>query len=269
MNKKYYLIVDEIQKGPFSVEELKDFDLNKNDLIWFEDLEDWTPLEKIDELSSLIKKVPPPIKSNVVSPPPINKEVKTIEKESFVQKYKWYVLGSVGLIVLLIIAISTQNKDSLNEQSNSSSTTNNTSLIDSTASISTPDASEKKELSPDELREQLLNKEQNNPLEYLSVSGSMKENKVKTQNGTMFRSSKWEKDGYILEGYIGNSATIASFKDVKINVSFISNTGSVIKETDFIIYDYVPATNGITYKQKIYAPEGTVNYEVSIVSASY
>lgn len=259
MNKKYYLIVDEIQKGPFSFEELKDFRLNKNDLIWFEDLENWTPLEKIDELSSLIKKVPPPIKTNTVSSPPINIEVKTIEKESFVPKYKWYVLGAFGLIVLLVIAISNQNKNSHNEQSNTSSKTN----------ISTPDVQEKTELSPDELRKQLLNKEQSNPLKYLTINGSMRENKVKTQHGTMFRSSKWKKDGYTLEGYIGNSASLASFKDVKVVVSFISNTGSVIEGTDFIVYDYVPSKNGITYKQKIYPPEGFSSYEVSIADAKY
>jgi hypothetical protein len=259
MTNKYYLIVDEIQKGPFSFEELKDFSLNKNDLIWFEDLVDWTPIEKIDELSSLIKKVPPPIKKSAVLPPPINNEVKTIEKESFVPKYKWYVLGVVGLIVLLVIAISTKNKNSHNEQSNTSSKTN----------ISIPDVQEKKELSSNELREQLLKKEQSNPLKYLTVNGSMRENKVKIQHSTMFRSSKWKKDGYILEGYIGNSASIASFKDVKVVVSFISNTGSVIEETGFVVYDYVPSTNGITYKQKIYAPEGFSSYEFSIDDAIY
>lgn len=268
MNKKYYLIIDEIQKGPFSIEELKEFDLNKNDLIWFEDLQDWMPLEKIEELSSLIKKVPPPIKPKLVSPPPLNKEVKTNE-ESFIQKNKWYVLGVVGLIVLLMIAISTQNKDSINEQSNSSSIVTNSSLIDSTTNTSNFDAPKKKELSPDELREQLLNKEQSNPLKYLTINGSMTENKVKVQNGTMFRSSKWKKDGYILEGYIGNSASIASFKDIKIVVSFVSSTGSIIEETDFIVYDYVPSTDGITYKKKIYAPEGFASYEVSIADAKY
>jgi hypothetical protein len=121
----------------------------------------------------------------------------------------------------------------------------------------------------DELRKQLLNKEQSNPLKYLTVKGSMKENKVKTQHGTMFRSSKWKKDGYILEVYIGNSASIASFKDVKVVVSFISNTGSVIEGTDFIVYDYVPSKNGITYKQKIYPPEDFSSYEVSIADAKY
>lgn len=270
MNKKYYLIVDEIQKGPFTVEELKDFNLKKDDLVWFEELEDWTPLAKIEELSSLVKKVPPPIKTNVVLPPPIKKEVDKIEKKSFLAQNKWYVLGGIGLVILLMIAILTQNEDSVKEQPESSSTTNsNSSFVDSTSNFKTFEVEEKKELTPNELREQLLNKEQSNPLKYLTVSGSLTENKVKIQNGTMFRSSKWKKDGYILEGYIGNSASIASFKDVKIRVSFLSNTGSVIEQLDLIIYEYVPSTDGIVYKEKVYAPDGFSNYEVSIVDAKY
>jgi hypothetical protein len=261
MNKKYYIIVEEIQEGPFSIEELKDFSLNKSDLIWFEDLEDWTPLEKIDELSIFINKVPPPFKSKVVSPKPLINEVKKIEKESFVQKFKLYIFCAVGFFILSIIVVSNQNNQPNSEQVNVDTT--------ATKNISIPDVQKKEELSPNELREQLLNKEQSNPLKYLTVNGSMRENKVQIRNGTMFRSSKWKIDGYILEVYVDNSASLATFKDVKIVVSFISSTGSVISETNFIIYDYVPSKDGITYEQKIYAPENYSSYEISIADAKY
>ena len=120
-----------------------------------------------------------------------------------------------------------------------------------------------------ELKQQLLEKEQSNPLNYLRVTGSMSENKVKTKHGTFFRSSEWKMDGYILEGYITNLATIASFKDVKVRINFISSTGSTINNTDFVIYDFVPANDGISYKEKIYLPEGTATYEISILKAKY
>lgn len=266
MTKKYYLIVDDIQKGPFTLEELKSFELDKNRLVWFEELEDWTPIEKVRELSHIIKRVPPP--------PPVSTYIKTKEKNSFFNQYKWYFMGGLVLLLLLIIAIFTQNKaqtsskEPFSSEQKSPVEENNIQINPSTQTKDF-EPIEKREMSPSELRQQLLEKEKTNPLNYLSINGSMSENKVKTKHGTMFRSSEWKVDGYILEGYITNTATIATFKDITVRISFISSTGSTINNTDFVVYDFVPANDGISYKEKIYPPEGTVTYEVSILRAKY
>lgn len=274
MDKKYYLIVDDIQKGPFTLEELKSFELDKSRLIWFEELEDWTPLEKIGELSHIIKRVPPPIKTFVASPPPVSTKFEAVEKDSFFKTNKWYIIGGFVLLLLLTIAFFTQNKEQTpSEELFSSEQTEpvqeNNVQINSSSQTNDFEPFQERELSPSQLRQQLLEKEQSNPLNYLSVNGNLSENKVKTRHATMFRSSKWKKDGYNLEGYISNSATIASFKDIVVRVSYISGTGTIIDNTDFVVYDFVPANDAISIKQKVYAPEGTSNYEVSIVSASY
>jgi hypothetical protein len=274
MDKKYYLILDDIQKGPFTLEELKSFELDKSRLVWFEELEDWTPIEKIGELSHIIKRVPPPIKPVVPSPPPVSTKFEAEEKDSFFKTNKWYFIGGFVLLLLLAMVFFTQNKEqTLSEEPLSSEQTEavqeDNTQINSSLQTNDFESFEERELSPSQLRQQLLEKEQSNPLSYLSVNGSMFENKVKTKHGTFFRSSEWKVDGYILEGYITNTATIASFKDITVRISFISSTGSTIDNTDFVVYDYVPANDGISYKEKIYPPEGTVTYEVSILSAKY
>jgi hypothetical protein len=171
---------------------------------------------------------------------------------------------------LLTLAIFSQNKEQTSSEASFSSEQTDpvqeNSILEPSRGF---EAIQERELSPSELRQQLLEKEQSNPLNYLSVTGSMSQNKVKTRHGTMFRSSKWKVDGYMLEAYISNTATIASFKDITISVSFISSTGSIIDNTDFVVYDFVPANDAISIKQKIYAPEGTSNYEISVVKAKY
>jgi hypothetical protein len=270
MSKKYYLIVEDIQKGPFTLDELKSFELDKSRLIWFEELEDWTPLEKIGALSHIIKKVPPPIKPFVPLPPPITNKVEAIEKASFFKTNKWYIIGGFVLLLLLTLVIFSQKKEQTpSEESFLSEQTK--PVQENNVSVTSRDfeSFQERELTPSELKQQLLEKEQSNPLNYLRVTGSMSENKVKTKHGTFFRSSEWKMDGYILEGYITNLATIASFKDVKVRINFISSTGSTINNTDFVIYDFVPANDGISYKEKIYLPEGTATYEISILKAKY
>lgn len=274
MTKKYYLILDDIQKGPFTLEELKSFELDKSRLVWFEELEDWTPLEKIGELSHIIKRVPPPIKPFVAKPPPVRTKFEVTKKDSFFKTNKWYFIVGFVLLLLLTIAFFTQNKEQTSSEEplsseQTSTLQENNIQINSTAQTNDFKPIEERELSPSELREQLLEKEQSRPLNYLSINGSLSENKVKTKHGTFFRSSEWKVDGYMLEGYITNTATIATFKDITVRISFISSTGSTIDKIDFVVYDFVPANDGISYKEKIYPPEGTVTYEVSILRAKY
>ena len=111
MDKKYYLILDNIQKGPFTLEELRSFELDKNRLVWFEELEDWTPIEKVRELSHIIKRVPPPIKPFVASPPPVSTKFEAVEKDSFFKTNKWYFIGGFVLLLLLAITFFSQNKE--------------------------------------------------------------------------------------------------------------------------------------------------------------
>lgn len=57
--KKYFIAEDDEQKGPFSLNELKEMGISKTTLIWKEGFEDWTEAGKIEKLQSLLKITPP------------------------------------------------------------------------------------------------------------------------------------------------------------------------------------------------------------------
>lgn len=61
MEKKYYIVIDNEQAGPYSIEELKDLKIKKDSLVWKEGLENWVVAESIEELKPLFIATPPPI----------------------------------------------------------------------------------------------------------------------------------------------------------------------------------------------------------------
>lgn len=77
--KKYYFLRGEQRMGPFTVDELKQQDIDRQTWIWFEGLEKWTRLNEITELIEVWSTLPPPVKSGYESsnsyqapPPPPN-----------------------------------------------------------------------------------------------------------------------------------------------------------------------------------------------------
>ena len=74
--KKYFYLKNEKKIGPLSLEELSDADVNKDTLVWFQGLEDWTPMHQVKELKSILNSKPPPIP---IGPPPITKVKSNLE----------------------------------------------------------------------------------------------------------------------------------------------------------------------------------------------
>ena len=73
--RKYFYLKNEKKIGPLSLEKLSASDVNKDTLVWFQGLEDWTPMHQVKELKSILNSKPPPIP---IGPPPITK-VKSTE----------------------------------------------------------------------------------------------------------------------------------------------------------------------------------------------
>lgn len=64
MNKnetKFYVVVNNQQKGPFSIDELKLIEINRDTLVWSQEMTDWSKAEDINGLSFLFLKTPPQI----------------------------------------------------------------------------------------------------------------------------------------------------------------------------------------------------------------
>lgn len=59
--KEYFYENDGKQFGPVDIESLKIIQITGETLIWFEGLPEWTRAKEIQELSDIIKKLPPPL----------------------------------------------------------------------------------------------------------------------------------------------------------------------------------------------------------------
>lgn len=57
----FYIHKDDQQKGPFTIEELKDLKITRETMVWFEGADDWKKAVEIEELKEVIKSIPPPI----------------------------------------------------------------------------------------------------------------------------------------------------------------------------------------------------------------
>jgi hypothetical protein len=80
--KKYFYSDGKEKHGPFSSEELRTENINKETLIWFEGLEDWVPAKDIKEIEEILQLIPPPIPTNAIENNSENKEARKIIEES-------------------------------------------------------------------------------------------------------------------------------------------------------------------------------------------
>jgi len=112
--KKYYIVIEGAQKGPFSIDELKKLKITGSTLIWTEELENWVAAKNIEALKEIIKKSPPPIPNQTsilrVKAEVINKNEKLISpstevaiaKES-INIFQYIIAGGViGVLTYLI-----------------------------------------------------------------------------------------------------------------------------------------------------------------------
>jgi hypothetical protein len=60
--RKYFYNDGKEKFGPFTLDELKEQNLSRDTKVWFYGLNNWEPLSDIEELSSLINSIPPPLK---------------------------------------------------------------------------------------------------------------------------------------------------------------------------------------------------------------
>jgi hypothetical protein len=120
--QKFYIHKDDSQQGPFSIDELKDIQISRETLVWFEGEENWKKANDVDELKSLFKSIPPPI--NIIQPPitppiiPIIEETKEalapqIDKKP-TKKKTTLIIGGSAVLLLGIIGIFVYS----NQQSN-------------------------------------------------------------------------------------------------------------------------------------------------------
>ncbi len=122
-------------------------------------------------------------------------------------------------------------------------------------------------LSPEQLKNQLRLLEESNPVQHIEMTTSFTPNRILVQKPTLFSKSKYANDGYLLTGVIKNNASIAKFKDAEIVITFLSETNTSISSNNLILYKYLNPNEPISFEFKVYPPDGTKDYKITIKTA--
>ncbi|MEP6615971.1 MAG: hypothetical protein ABJA57_05300 [Ginsengibacter sp.] len=101
-------------------------------------------------------------------------------------------------------------------------------------------------------KEELHAQEKKNPLNFLIVDGQNKHNLI----GQM-----------VIKGSITNKASVATFKDVDLKLSFYSKTGAMLESDKETIYEVISPGASKNFKTKYFAPKGADSVAFEILSA--
>lgn len=244
----YYLFENGKQKGPFSFEDLKKRLITAGTAVWREGMTEWSEAGKMEELASILVKTPPAYPSDTKQERPSHPYLSSIsetgEKDKRPGKYvAWIAIGAAAIITIAYL-----NIDSAGPVENAS-----TAVAVSQEVKSPPAFSISKQPSPEEQRTVLSQKEKQNPKLYIS------------------NNSDWRKKligGTVLEGTLINRAKTTGFKDIVLEVQWLSKTNEVIETKPFTVDDLVGAGKTIKYKLKCSGPSRFGNVRASVVSAT-
>ncbi|MBC8033256.1 MAG: hypothetical protein H7Y03_03865 [Chitinophagaceae bacterium] len=107
--------------------------------------------------------------------------------------------------------------------------------------------------SPEELRKDSLVQERSHPENYLIQEGRWRKNIIGQT---------------VLEGTITSKATVADFKDVQLQVVWLTKTNTELRTNIYPVFEYFAAGKTVPYKIKAVAPSGTSNIRVTVHTAA-
>jgi hypothetical protein len=288
---KYFIIQHENQLGPYSIEDLGLAKIDKNTLVWYEGLLDWTKASELEELKDIFvsnAKIPPPIpeseKKAPPTPPNSSKSNNIPPQKNFISvskktNYLPYIGGAILLIFLICLAfrpnyskndsysnaednlknVSAEREfdESTNSNQNNSSNENSSSqdnLYSNNNSNYSPKVNKPQEKTEYELQEELKDKEEKKPLKYLNVDYKL-EYKVFTGEDK-------------ITGNVYNTATVADFTNVEIEITY-SNSFDVFLGSEIYYLDgIVNADNYTQFSTKVKSPSGTKKIGLKVISAT-
>lgn len=107
-------------------------------------------------------------------------------------------------------------------------------------------------VSYEKVKETLADKEKNNPVSFLSVSNADRKNLIGQT---------------VVKGTISNKATVCTYKDVELRLSFFSKTATKLDEVVETIYENIGPGKTVKFKTKYFAPKGTDSVAIKITKA--
>jgi hypothetical protein len=101
-------------------------------------------------------------------------------------------------------------------------------------------------------KESLLKKEEKNPASFIVVRGDSRKNIVGQT---------------VVKGTLINKASVATFKDVDIKLSFYSKTKALLETDRETIYQILNPGESQNFKTKYFAPKGTDSVGLEVLGA--
>lgn len=104
----------------------------------------------------------------------------------------------------------------------------------------------------EQTKETLAETEKKNPVRFLMVNGHDKRNIIGQT---------------VVKGTLLNKATVASYKDVQVELSFFSKTGALLEKDIETVYENITPGAAIDFKTKYFAPKGTDSVALKVMGA--
>lgn len=221
------------QKGPFTHDELKNQHINRDTLVWYDGIPDWTKASNIEALKDIFMTPPPiPQKDEKGSDATqIQPQPHTNKKKSKTVK----LVLSILLVIATLVIIEGINSGHISVED----------------FISRPKTEA-------ELRMELLSKENRMPLSYLSINQITFEKKFLafiTNEAT-------------ITGVVKNSASLSKYKDLRVRVNYYSATNTIFKSQDYVVYKYFPPQSNTPITLDVDFPDGFSKYGIEILGAT-
>ena len=100
----------------------------------------------------------------------------------------------------------------------------------------------------------LEEKEKKNPVAFLTVSSRDKHNLIGQT---------------VIKGNVSNTAKVCTYKDVQLELSFFSKTGTLLEKDIETVYDLIAPGKSAGFKTKYFAPKGTDSVAIKVLGAKF
>lgn len=286
--KKYYTLIQQKPVGPFSVEELIQNGIKKDDLIWFAGQENWIKAKELQELAgyfeiSSMEENPitdvtginfPPIPNSTSqistenenkNPNTTNNELIKVKDPSNKIKNIFITIGILFILFLIIFFVvkKYQKTTPSPEEIAAKEKAKRDSIIfftlmndnqNTETSIPPNNNVTKFEENENTPFMKINESERNNPQNYLLLT-YRKINKIFSKKET-------------IHGTIKNNADYTDFSDIILQVTWTAKTGTELYSEQSTLYENIESRSSLDFKIIVVPPENAYSYEVKVVGAT-
>ena len=108
--KKYYLVEDGKQTGPYSIDEIATKNISGETLVWCEGMENWTIADEVIDLRTN-KIIPPPIPSQITVKDKVSNEEDSHESKSAILRAIIIILALCSCVVITWLLVANKNNE--------------------------------------------------------------------------------------------------------------------------------------------------------------